>query len=129
MSDFKKNPTPPTDDYSPAPQLGTFSVAPEAPSVSQEQLEAEKENEQQAAPYWHPAWAKVQERFEEILESYGGNNAAAYKDLPPDEFKIRMMSESVVHAEISKIMEDVKSAVEQSQQQPKRPKQSKSTGA
>jgi hypothetical protein len=123
MSDFKKNPNPATDDQSPAPVLGaTFSIAPEVDTATDQQ-EDDRETSRQAAPYWHPAWEKVQDEFEEKIAAYGDpGNALAYKDLPAEEFKLRMLTEATVRGELKTIMENVKSAVEQSEQ-PKPSKQ------
>jgi hypothetical protein len=126
MSDFKKKATPPApvDDYSPAPQLGTpFSVAPETPAVDQDQDDANVEINKRAAPYWHPAWERVQEVFEEFIAVHGTNSAELHAELPADEFKIRMIVDARASALVETLMEDVKSAVEQSEQQPKRKQQ------
>lgn len=128
MSDFKKKATPPepTDDYSPSPALGlTFNTAPETPEVDKEQEEADKETNQWAAPRWHSAWDKVQEVFEdEIASRNPAGGANSHRELPADEFKIRMITDADVVAVLEGIMERIQSAVEQSEQQPKRKKQS-----
>lgn len=98
-------------------------VMPEVPAIAEDQIQDDIETTQMAEPYWHPAWAPVEKRFKEALEAYGGNNAMAYKDLPADEFKIKMMSERVVYDLVKELMEDVKSAVEAVEQQPSRPRQ------
>lgn len=129
MSDFKKDATPPepTDDYSPSPALGmAFNTSPETPDIDKEQEEADKELQKRAAPYWSPQWARVQEIFEEFLQIHGTNSAEVHADVPAEEFKIRMLVDARAAALIETLMEDVKSAVEQSEQQPKRQKQPKS---
>lgn len=125
MPDFKKTPTPPanTDDYSPAPAFGTADIHRDVPAIKDDQQADDADLKKQAAPYWHPAWAVVQEKFEDLLEAYDGNNVLQFKDLPADEFKIKLLANQAVHAEISKIMEDVKSAVEEIESQPKRRQQ------
>lgn len=129
MSDFSKKakPVTPTDDQAPIPALGqAFSVTPDVDTVTG-QSEDDKQTDRAAAPYWHPAWETVQERFEELLETYGNPaNATIYRDFPDDEFKIRMLTEATVHQELTKIMEDVKRAVESVESRPKPAKQPKS---
>ena len=126
MSDFKKES--PRDDSAIVPSV--FAIATDVPAVETDQNEDDKETTKQAAPYWHPAWAAVEDRFNELLKTYGDPaNATLYKDLPADEFKIRMLAEAVVHSELEKIMEDVKRAVESVESRPKPAERAKQTGA
>lgn len=123
MGDFKKNATPPTDDNSPAPLgLGNpYSVTPDVPAVDVDQDDDDKETTERAQPYWHPAWEKVQERFEQEIEARNpAGGANVHRELPAEEFKIRMIVDADVVAVLESIMEDVKSAVEQVESRPKR---------
>ena len=123
MSDFKKKPEPPVaDDYSPMPQLGAFNIQPDVDTETDQDAD-DKETNQWAAPRWHPAWDKVQDIFEEEIASRNpAGGANSHRELPADEFKIRMITDADVVAVLEGIMEKVKSAVEQSEQQPKRAK-------
>jgi hypothetical protein len=94
------------DDSAPVP------IAPEIPAIEEQQEEANQNDQQTAQAYWHPAWSKVQEMFEQKLEAYKLNGALAHQQLPADEFKIRMMVDAHVNAVLEEIMEDVKRAVE-----------------
>lgn len=111
----------PLDDQAPVP-LSPFAVSQDVPAIDEDQQEDDAATQKEAAPYWHPAWETVEEKFREQLAVYKANNALVYKDLPADEFKIRMSSEAVVAEILEKVMEDVKRAVETVEQQPKRPK-------
>lgn len=121
----------PLDDQSPVP-AAPFSIAQDIPALDpnapgNDQSEDDKTTDREAAPFWSAAWESVQEKFEAVLDTYGQPaNALQYKDLPADEFKIKMLSEATVHTEITKIMEDVHRAVESVEQRPKPDKQSAS---
>ncbi len=120
--DFKQD-TAALDDVAPIP----VAPMPELPTVEEDQAQDETEDAKLAQAYWHPAWSKVQEKFQEVLDRYGSkDNALAYKDLPADEFKIKMIAEATVKQEWEKIMEDVKRAVESFESRPKPAKRSKS---
>jgi L-lactate utilization protein LutC len=54
----------------------------------------------------------VEEKFRQLLEEYDGNNIMQYKDLPAQEFQVKVLAQAVVRAEITKLMEDVKDAVQ-----------------
>lgn len=114
----------PTDDMAPIPVAPMAEVAP---VIEEDQQADDTEDAKLAAAYWHPAWEKVQDKMQETLDSYGDpGNAVAYKDMPADEFKIKMLTEATVRAEWNKIMEDVKRAVQSvEQQQRKGPKPAK----
>jgi hypothetical protein len=130
MSDMSKtsDQAAPLDDQSPIP-AAPFSIAQDIPALDpnadgNDQSEDDKSTDREAAPFWSPAWESVQEKFEAVLDTYGQpGNAIQYKDLPADEFKIKMLTEAAVHTEITKIMEDVHRAVESVEQRPKPDKQ------
>lgn len=113
----------PTDDMAPIP----VAPMPELPTIEEDQAKDETEDSKLAQAYWHPAFAKVQEKMQEVMDRYGDpGNAVAYKDLPADEFKIKMLTEAAIRAEWTKIMEDVQRAVESIESRPKPGKQPKS---
>jgi len=113
------------DDQAPVPT--SFDIARDVPAITEDQVKDDQETNNEAAPFWHPAWASVQRKFEELLEAYDGNNILQFKDLPIDEFKVRVLANQTVREEIKKIMEDVQNAVEAIEQQPNRPKQPNSS--
>lgn len=117
MSDFA-----PVDDQSPVP----MAPMPELPAIAADISADEIEEEKRAQPYWHPAWAEVQKIMEDAIAEYSANNALVYKDLPADEFKIRMCSEDAVAVILKNIMEDVKRAVESVEHRPKPAKRPRS---
>lgn len=119
--DFRPDPTA-LDDMAPVP----VAPMPELPTIQEDLAADETEDDKLAQAYWHPAWGKVQKMFEDVVERYGSNNAIAYKDLPPVEFQIKLLTEAAVSSEITKIMEDVKRAVESVESRPKPGKQPKS---
>jgi len=125
MSDFSATP----DDMSPVPGGPGFAIQEDVPAVapnSPENTADDIATDKEAAPYWHPAWESVQDKFNALLDSYDGNNVMQFKDLPPAEFQIKVLAQQTVRAELTKIMEDVQRAVESVEQRPKPGKQSKS---
>lgn len=113
--DFKQDPSP-LDDQGPMP----MPPMPELPTIEEDLAADETEDDKLAQAYWSPAWGPVQEKLQAILDTYGDPaNAVVYKDLPAEEFKVRMLSEAAVRTEITKIMEDVKRAVESIESRPK----------
>lgn len=130
MSDMSKKSdvAAPIDDVSPVP-AAPFSITADVPAVdpnSPDNLADDAATEKEASPRWHPAWDSVQEKFEAILEEYDGNNVVQFKDLPAEDFKIKVLAQQVVRNEIKKIMEDTQRAVESVEQRPKRAKDSNS---
>jgi hypothetical protein len=126
MTDFKKDirQRRTTDDQSPIP-AAPFSIAQIFQDIHRGSVRGRQETDREAAPYWSAAWETVQEKFEAVLETYGQtSNAMQYKDLPADEFKIKMLTEAAIRTEITKIMEDVQRAVESVESRPKPAKQS-----
>ena len=109
-SDFKAQ-----DDLAQVP----LPPMPDVPAIEEEQQEADIETTKAAQPYWHPAWETVQDKFQGLVDTYSANNALVHKDLPADEFKIRMSAEATVAAHLTDIMEDVKRAVESVDSRPK----------
>jgi L-lactate utilization protein LutC len=111
MSDFAE---PMTDDVALIPS-DSFAIAQDVPAVgpSDPQTKADEAAEnKEAAPYWHPAWEVVEEKLRQLLEEYDGNNIMQYKDLPAQEFQVKVLAQAVVRAEITKLMEDVRHAVQ-----------------
>lgn len=96
----------PADDVAPIPTM------PDIPAIEEQQEEANHEDAKTAQAYWHPAWSKVQEMFEQKLEAYRTNGAIAHADVPAQEFKIRLLTDAHVASVLEEIMEDVKRAVE-----------------
>jgi hypothetical protein len=127
QSDFSRTP----DDASPIP-AAPFSIASDVPAVDPDspdnQADEIAENKE-AAPRWHPAWDTVQERFEqEIASRNPAGGANTHRDLPAEEFKIRMIVDSDVVGILESIMEDVKRAVDSTEQRPKPAKQPSTKG-
>jgi hypothetical protein len=123
-SDF--SPTPIVDEVSPVPAFGIGDIQRDIPAIDDDQNQDDIETDRQAAPYWHPAWAPVQEKFEEFLEIHGYNSAESHRELPADEFKIRMLVDAECANLVERLMEDVKRAVESVESRPKPTKQPKS---
>lgn len=126
MSDFSRTP----DDASPIP-AAPFSIAADVPAVDDNSPDNQADDvatTKEAAAYWHPAWETVQQKFQDLLDAYDGNNVTQFKDLPPQEFQVKVLAQAVVREEIKKIMEDVQRAVESVEQRPKPGKQPSSQG-
>lgn len=133
MSDFKKKGDQdeaqhtPTDDMAPVP---SFNIATDIPALDEtnpdnQQSKDDQETDKMAAPMWHPSWEKVQQRFEEEIATRNpAGGANTHRELPADEFKIRMIVDSDVVGILETIMEDVKRAVESVESRPKPAKRS-----
>lgn len=93
------------DDFSPAP------IAP-ALDVSEPQVDPEllSEDVQLSESFFHPAWSKVAEIFDEVLAQtqYGTNDAK----LPADEYKIEDQVNKRVAAKLKEVLLRIQSAVE-----------------
>lgn len=119
MNDFAKNP--PTDDMAPVP---TFDVSRELPDVEGDQIKDEQATNQQAQPFYSPAWETVVKKLQTHLDAYRTNGAKTHEDKSAQEFKIAMLVDAHVAEILEDILTEVKDAVEAIEQQPNRPKRS-----
>lgn len=112
----------PTDDQAPIP----IPPMPELSTVEEDLAQDEVEETKKAQAFWHPAWAEVQKLYDVKREEYGDPlRALKYSDLPAEEFKIKMLTEAAVYAEIVRLEGDVKDAVAAVERHTERPKQPK----
>ena len=96
-----------SDDSSPIPIPPALTLS----EGGEYEHEALREDKQTAEPYFHPAWAKVEEMFSDAISGWE-NVQAINKDLPSDEFKVEARANAKAAGLLRGVLGRVKDAVE-----------------
>lgn len=88
------------------------ALVPVAPQIEYTPEEEEQiltaEDQKTADAYFHPAWAKVEQMFNEELASF---DTAIDANLPADEYKINDLANKKASLAINRVLQRVKDAV------------------
>lgn len=93
--------------------MDDFSPVPHAPALERTEEEIEQvltvEDKKIAEAYFHPAWAKVEQMFIEVIEA---SRLPVDSKLPAEEYKITGIANEQVANRLIQILGRVKDAVE-----------------